>query len=452
MPAVKQKTTTASTSPSPESGKKPLSQSSSKKKDGAGKQSAPAAPSSKKGGKKAAAQPAEKPIVYDTIGVRLFMADAAKNPSGVSEPLTAETAKQLLGWQEESENIKFSNDYLFTDRTGKKIRCFNNTNNRPFRIQLAEDYMLEILRQKWKMNFETIKLDKYGQVHDGQHRLVGLIFAVQEWVADLARGPADRRKLNFPEDGWRASYWPTEPVVDALLGTGMEATDDVVNTIGTGRPRTLSDVLYRSVWFSNMTEDKRLLSAKVLAMAIRTLTFRIGYHELSFAPKMPHSESIEFVERHERLLEATRFIVDEAGDKKLSQLIPLGYATALLYLMGCSGSELEKYDQVRNESVLDWNLWSKAQDFWVDMAGNGKVTEFVREALINIPADLGSGGLARDIRCGTVIKGWSLYSDGEPVALDDVKMEVSKDEFGQPTLTEAPRLGGIDIAKLHVDT
>lgn len=400
-----------------------------------------AAPNTKKKGaaKKAAAEPARE-VLYPRYDVRLFVRDPAKAVLGedgqpLIEPMTAAIAKEFLGWQVEADGENFADNYLLIDKNGKKARCTNNLLNRPFYPQLAEDWMLEVLRLKWQMNGEQVIIDEYGMVHDGQHRLIGLILAEQTWLLDQKK-PKDQRK-------W-AGYWKEEPCIDCSVFLGIKGTDEVVNTINTGKPRSLADVLFRSACFRKQDTATRLVASKVLNAAIKTLWYRTSQQLASSAPRRPHSESLEFLANHERLLECVKFIQEEGDDGKLAPFLPHGPAACLLYLMGSAASDGEAYVVANTEKVLDWSLWDKAQSFWVDLAANGKATEALREALLKIPAELG-GKYNLDLRCATLIKAWNLYSDGKKLTLDTVEVETSTNELGQPILAEMPRCGGIDV-------
>ena len=371
-----------------------------------------------------------KAVVYPKVDLRAYLRE-------LKDPLTAEVAKEILGWEQETENIKYDRKFLLQDLHGNKIRCSNNVSNRPYYPSVAEDWMLEILRDKWRFNGETIIVDRHGLLHDGQHRLIGLILANQEWEIDKKR----------TEPRWQ-TYWKAAPVIDALVVLGIVGTDDVVNTIGTGKPRTLVDVLFRCAWFSKLDEKDRLMVAKRTSYAVKMMWSRTAQNlefrrKTGFKPRRPHSESLEFIANHERLLECVRFMFVE-GQGKLNHFYDVGYAAALLYLMGSAASDSDVYDKVNNESALDWKLWDKAQAFWVDICANGEATEGLREELLDIKPEL-AGPVANDQRTGTIIKAWNLFSDGKPITKEDCHMEIAVDGEGRPSLTTTPLVGGIDV-------
>lgn len=115
----------------------------------------------------------------------------------------------------------------------------------------------------------------------------------------------------------------------------------------------------------------------------------------------------------------------------------------MLYLMGSSKTDIDVYNGVNSEEAVDWGLWEKAYDYFVDLADNGKDTEGVREALLSIGPDLGLVGF--NLQIGTVIKGWHLYSDGMKITKADVEIKLGTNKDGQLIISEAPRIGGIDV-------
>lgn len=394
-------------------------------------------------------QAPEQEVVYPKLGVKVFCVNPNLLPEGLEpEALTAEIAKQYLGWREESENIKFGDYYqlVYTNLEGqnRKVRCVNNTSNRPFDQRLAEDWMLEILRRKWRLNGETFIIDRHGLTQDCQHRFIGLVLAVNEWHID--------QKRDAPSRKWQG-YWKEEPYLEGIVVTGIYGDDDTVNTIGTGKKRSLADALYRHSWFNTLPIKEREQAAKTTESATKLLWRRTAQELNSDAPRRPHSESFEFIEHHKRILDCVRFIRDESAGKQAPEglsFISKGQASCLLYLMGSAASDSDEYDKALNESALNWDLWDLAQEFWVDFMNNGKTTESLREALLNIPADA-SGAYANDLKVGMIIKAFNLYSDGKKVTEDGVAMESTRNELGQPVLAEVPRLGGIDVGKVKVE-
>lgn len=380
-------------------------------------------------------------IHYPKIEVRVFSADPKKAPIGpdkkpILQPLTGEVAKQLLEWTEEGVG-KFKDNYLLVDRYEKKVRCLANLHNRPYYPALAEDYALEILRRKWKFNGEAIIIDETGMVEDGQHRLIGLVLAIQEWELD--------KKRSKPFQKWQR-FWKEEPYIEGIVVLGVSSDDETINTMNTGRKRSDSDAIYRCANLRDKPDKVRLALAKIVAQCCKLIRDRSSYSEASLAPRWPHSELFEFLERHPKVWTAAEYIYETAEGNKLAEYVPLGTATGLLYLMGSAASNYDDYIGEPNESALNWSLWTKAQDFWADIADNGKDTEALRECINNIPLEY-NGGLVKGMKLGLTIKAWNLYSDGEKITQLDIELDLGRDEEGNLVLGETPRIGGIDVER-----
>lgn len=363
-------------------------------------------------------------------------------------PLTAEKSKELLGWREETDTkgMEFGSDFLLRDLEGKKIRCINNLGNRPFDGRLAKLYTQELLNRRWKLNGETIIIGKTGLILSAQHRLVALVLAVQEWEKHPGK--------------WKP-LWDSEPTMDTFVVKGIDEDDDTVNSLDVGKPRSLSDVLYRSALLSTIAKVDRVKVAKMLEYAIKFLWHRTGAKENAFAPLRTHSESIDFVERHPKLVEVVEHIFTENGDGEISKSISPGYAAGLLYLMGSSKTKQDKEGHTDyqksdhpNESSLDWSLYDRASEFFVYLAQRHKDTNALRESLgrlingevdpkTNEPIVIGEGG-SYDERVALLIKAWTAYSTGKKITPTSLKLEYEVDGEGVSTLVETPTCGGID--------
>ncbi len=411
------------------------SQSAKSGKSAKGKASKKSAKKGEGSGKKKASPSSEKPltrdkskIIYPDLDVRLYSSDPSHGSDG---PLTVEIAKEILGWTEESENIKFGKNYTLKLPDGSKIRCMNNLSNRPFYPQLALDWKLEILRGKWKLNGETMVIDRLGCIHEGQHRLIGLVLAEIE------------RKGNLQK--W-TEFWKKECFIDAIIIVGISEADEVVNTLGTGKPRSLADVIYRSEFFQDIHQKERARIARVTSYAVKLVWFRTGADLVSYAPKRPHSESLEFIANHPTLLECVKHVYaeDAAKEKRISNFIQLGYAAGLLYLMASCASDSDSYNEVGTEEGIDWALKDKAFDFWVHFANKTEDVQLLQKHLVAID---NAGSLGRDQICGAVAKAWNLWSDGKKLTPKAIEVAMDTDEFERPIVAEQPRVGGIDIGE-----
>jgi hypothetical protein len=353
-------------------------------------------------------------VVYPDVKCTLYLENRA---------ITTEVAKKLLGWQE----VESGHDFI--DFNGKKIKCFNNVTNRPLYQSVVTTLKQEHLRKRWLMNGEPIIIGKTGFVLNGQHQLIALIFAGQEWEAD--------------KEKWEE--WESEPTMAKLVVFGIDEGDSVVNTMDTCKPRTLTDAIYRSEFFADMPKDReRKIVARILDFAVKMLWHRTGADSNAFAPRRTHSEALIFIARHPKILECVKHIYEEDGDnKQVGKYLSTGYAAGMLYLMGCCKSDkVQDYLASPNEDLLDWSTWEEACEFWVNLASGDKKLSAVREALKQMIED--NGG-SRPERTALIVKAWLAYVNGGNVTPKMLALEYSDDDNGFRTLTETPIVGGIDI-------
>lgn len=360
-------------------------------------------------------------ILYPDVSIKKCQGESS---------LTEEKAKKILGWDSENVNDK---NYLLSDMEGKKVRCHHNPTNRPFVYNLAKTWASEILHKRWRLNGETIIVSKTGLVLSGQHRLTGLVLAVQEYKKD-------------PEK-WEA-YWKAEPTMETIIVFGISDEDDTVNTIDTGKPRSLSDVIFRSHYFNNVPPGERQTLALMSKSAIGLMWHRTGAQIDAWSPsKRTHGESLEFLDNHPRLLECLKHIYQEEGGGgkegiKISKLLHPGYAAGLLYLQATANSDSEKYNADKNERSLNWDLWGKACDFWVMLAQGAKEFTEVRKAYQSIWEV--AGRTTQDESLAILSKAWNCYVKGKRISPSDVKLEYVTDDDGKKKLAECPTVGGID--------
>ena len=288
------------------------------------------------------------------------------------EALTCADAKMLLGWEEVKDGV-----FDLIDENKVKVRLTNNPRNRPYQHHLALAYLSEILNGHWQLNGENLIIGKTGVTISAQHRLVGLILACQRW----AKAPKE-----YPR-------WETEPRMETFMAFGVDETDKVINTVDTGRPRTLADALARSEYFQGMETGKRLRCAKYLAYAILTLLQRTGERMNALSPKIvPHADSIDFLTRHERLLKCVKHVFEEDASKeesnKIGQYVGLGTAAALMYLMASSSTapDSRHHKALANgdsptERMLNMDRYSRAEAFWTELAGGEAKLDPIKQKL-----------------------------------------------------------------------
>lgn len=365
----------------------------------------------------------QRPVVYEKISVKLHNGDTT---------LTFEQAKTLLGYITESENIKFGGDYTTTNADGDKVRCLHNVRNRPIYRGTMETYTQEVLNKRWRLNGETLIIGKTGITISGQHRLLGFIDAVLTWRKEPGK--------------W--INWQEEPTFPCIIVYGVDEDDETVNTIDTGKPRSLADVLYNSKYFAKLGPHDRRVAARAADYCVRTLWDRTHAGEDAWAPKRTHAESMDFIARHERMLDCVRHIIEEdGGDGKISKLLSLGTAAGCCYLMATSATEYEREDKkgygqvdTRSEAQLDFELWDKAQDFWTELAG-GKKLEAVRAA---IAAGQETTTLSQPEIIGVLVRAWEQYANGKAVKADHLQLDYTTID-GVDVLAENPKFGGIDL-------
>lgn len=358
----------------------------------------------------------ERPVKYDKPIVKLFYGDKA---------LTGKLAREkLLGWQEAQD----SEQKLLTDAYGKKIICHNNVSNRPLYLGVVTTLKQEILRRRWQRNMENIIIGCTGLVLNGQHRLIAFVLAIQEW--------------ELHPELWK-QYWPTEPVLETSIGFGANESDDVVNTLDTCKPRSLADVIYRSPYFADMNNSERKAAARITDYGVRLLWSRTGVAN-AFAIRRTHSESLDFIARHDRILECVKHIHAENGsEKQLGEFISPGYAAALLYLMASSSTDPTEYrnSDNPNEGMLDWDNWDKACDFWVYLASGNEQLSAVSKALGKMIND--DGGSV-DEQCAILVKAWLAYAADKPIDAKTLKLNYHTEDDIR-SLTDFPSAGGIDL-------
>lgn len=372
-----------------------------------------------------AKKPEARQVLYPKIEVALCSI-------GTGNPLTAEKAKDLLGWVAEEGSEKFGTDFLLVDEYGKKVRCHNNVSNRPLYLPVVQTLKQEILNQRWKLNGETMIIGATGLTLNCQHRLVGLVLACQEWAKDPKK--------------W--SDWKEEPTLDTVVVRGIDESDTTVNTMDTCKPRSLADVLYRSEFFNKLSIKERKEAAKMLSYAIMLLWDRTGAKKDAYAPLRTHSESLDFVERHKKILDCIQHIMEENKEGQITRYLQPGTAAGFLYLMGSSATDPAKYrkSETPRESMLDWKRWDDARDFWTRLGGGDKSLATIRTALSEM---LNSTGGSATERKALIAKAWNVIASGKSLTAESLKLayEEDRDEQGDlisRTLAESPTLGGID--------
>lgn len=347
-------------------------------------------------------------------------------------------------------DVGFGSNYLLTDLEGRKVRCWNNTNNRPLYRAVVEVLKQEHLMRRWRFNGEPIIVGKTGLVLNGQHQLIALILAEQERTG--------------PDGGRWNRYWKTPVTMEKMVVRGIEEDDGTVNTMDTCKSRSLADVVFRSEYFANLGMADRRAASRMSDYAIRFLWHRTGADRTEKAVRRTHSESLDFLARHGHLLRAVQAIIEMNRVEKDDDGKPLpapigkylnpGYAAGLLYLMACSGSDGEQYRKstTPSERKLDWSRWDKAVEFW-DLLGAG-ATDFreLRYALggmANEDGTPGTGTFAEKV--AVLCKAWNHFVEGTVLSAGNLELETHEDEDGIRHIVDTGDLnvGGIDLGDVY---
>lgn len=399
---------------------------------------------------KAKAKP-ERPVMYPEPEAYLCVGDQA---------LSVDNVKELLGWTDDAKLAKEhdAGEYLLTDLNEKKIWLLNNVKNRPLYMGLVEAYAQEHLQRRWRFNGETIIIGTTGVVLNGQHQMVGLVIAEQMRVKD-SQGSKH----------WEAN-WPGPVTMEKVVVYGVSEDDDVVNTMDTAKPRSFADVIYRSEYFKSMKSDARKTAGKMTDFAVRELWSRTGAGVNHWVTKRTHSEGLDFLNRHPKLLRCVKHIMEEDNKKDdkgaIRRYFPPGTAAGLLYLMASCDDDGDVYrngkgdaSQPQEKGYLKFAKWDLACEFWVRIASKDPALDAVFTELGYLAnEDTGTGGKTSEKRA-ILIKAWNVFKDlprGADGSLrgkltrDDVKLSYTLDEHENRKLTaedKASTVGGIDLVE-----
>jgi hypothetical protein len=363
----------------------------------------------------------EREIIYDQVGVTMFTLDQ-------NTQMNQDQAKELLGWTEPQDSSKPFKDYLFKDRYGTTVICSNNQSNRPFYKGLAERWMWEILRGNWKLNGETMIIGNTGITLDCQHRLVGFVWACQLWASD--------------PDKWKDT-WEHEPCMEAIVVTGVREDRDTVNTINTGKERSVADAIYASGLYSGVSKKSLKQLAKMTAQATSLVWKRTDKSGNSFCPNVENHDIIEFLECHPRIMESVSLIFDEdTSEKNISRFHSGGYCAGLHYLMASSSTDPSAYIDERNESAIDFSNLDKADEFWLRLASSDEIFKPTIAAFSKLANR--EEGISLQEREALILKSWLAYVKKGKWTAKDVSLKyVTTGEIKE--LNDYPMIGGIDI-------
>jgi hypothetical protein len=392
----------------------------------------------------------ERKVLYPEVEVNVCIGGDA---------LTVSQAKDLLLWIPESQArdvqgqpISYGDDYLLVDRAGEKVRCLNNTGNRPLSLTWVNTLVQDILNRNWVYNGETIVIGKTGRTLSGQHRLISVILAEQE-------------RTGKQHMHWESAGWDKPVTLDTTVVFGVDEEDKTTRTLDNVKARSFSDVLFCDVSmfkFAKSPKEREQL-ARWLDYAVKTLWDRTLAKSDAFKPRRTHSEGLEFIDRHPKLLEALKHIAEEnvrhktkdtdgkevLGDPPITKLIGGGYAVALMYLMGMSDTDVDVYRNANppSEKQCDDGSWGLAVQFWMEFARGveGKLKELYY-AIIALRDENTKRTGSRDEVMSLIANAWTVFKDGGAVTPEAIALQYGPpDEWGVPHLTKIPDVGGIDL-------
>ncbi len=410
----------------------------------------------------------ERPIEHPAFDALWFWAGTDPRCLG---PMTQAVIVETLGLETETDDVKFGSTFTFTDRRGNKVRCARNLHNRPLDWPQVENLCQIHLNRQWagpecfpgkSVNGETIVIDAYGDIQQGQHTLIGAYLAEQDRTETDESG-----ELTESAKHWQTK-WPGEVTLDKLVVVGVSPDDEIINTIDTGRPRSLSDVLFRSEVFAAKGPNDRKTLAKMMEHSIRLIWQRTGMRENAWAPIQNHTESMAFLARHPKLRDAVIHVFDENGKKKIAtiddegkdasktvarigQYVPPGIAAGLLYLMAASDADGDKYrnadEKTEKRAGITKANWDKAKTFWAYVGDNPDFQEVRYGLAYTADSSTGLGGTLPE-KIDVMVRAWNEYRRDDFTAFGEGKCfpHYATDADNTRYLTDRPTLGGIDLA------
>lgn len=398
----------------------------------------------------------DRPVLYPRYEVKICCCPA--DGQEYEGPITADIAKKLLRWETEPEytkrmlasdpkmkesKAKFGELYILKNRAGEKVQCWNNAKNRPFDETHSRKLAQDTLHKQWEMNLENIIIGKTGIVLSGQHRLIGLIIAVEEYHAT---------KLKNNKSNWQEIWGEEEPYIESCIAFGCKEDPRVVRTLDNVKARTLSDTIYTSPMFEKLDPMERKECSRYLDFAVDLLWKRTQQAN-DFVKYQTHSSSLDFLEKHPKLKAATKHLFDNNRDRVISLLgLSAGQSAGMLYLMGSSATESEDYyylGSAKKESQLNWDNWDKALAFWTGLVDpKNVVMQPLRDALAGLRDPHTGATVPEKVKHMLLAMAWNCFVKDEEMTDEnlDVKQHLKWSDTKERTIiTEEPTVGGIDM-------
>ena len=403
-------------------------------------------------------KPRKKPAPAKDAAEVLYPEVKVKLCSG-EDAITREQMQTILGWEtEEQYRVRLNdpkakipaNSVILDDLNGNPVACWFNTKNRPFKLEHAKKLAQDILNRNWCLNGETIVISATGQIHSGQHRGIAFVLACQEWAGK------NRERYRH--------QWKTEPVLEAIVVTGISDDPKTVRTLDNVMPRSESDVFYTSPLFAALEPSDKRECSRMLAKAVDFLWLRTGAGDLRGGKVyQTHSQSIDFIDpRHPSLLKCLKTIFSCNAERAISNLkLSPGQCSAVMYLMAAGRTDGDQYrnaEPAPSEKHVDFELHDKAEEFWDALAsGDESLLLPIRAALgALVDPDSETGG--RTVEKVTVLaKAWACWQDGIPLTYTahgpvdaerekgDIGLTYDVDDDGTWQLTDRHGFDGIDL-------
>lgn len=344
------------------------------------------------------------------------------------------TAKTVISRNRvESPRTKSAEVYL-TAEVAEQFLEYNGT-NRPASKSLVRFYANQMLRGVWEFNGENLifALCEEGaeHLHNGQHRLLGLVHAQGLYDAD-------------PE------AYPNAPVKGGVVGITTVVTYGVehsaADSIDVGKPRTNADKLFRSdvvvpdEWDTSEAKRKRWCST--LSTAAKVLWQRQGGKTVSSAEKFDSGEMNDLIEANPALSEFVTLVLnaDANDDGNKGIKMSLAYVASLGYL-SCLDAEGELVEECADRFEL-----------FVDHVaiGTGYDKKSAAHAITGYWNSLGPGSKNRDTEVvGPFVKALNvLHSEGSATP---AQLKLKKSEWeDRPVLEGWDRACYEEVAEIKV--
>lgn len=379
------------------------------------------------------------------------------DPDNHQPPLTCQQAKEIMGWEVESEengNV-FGTDFLLKDLDGNKVRCTNNVGNRFLDPVKVSEVKQDILTGEWQYNGEAGLVTMEGHTPNLQHRLVGFILACQEW----------EKAENGPGKNRFKSVWPEMPTLDITINYGVPGDDKTIATMDQTKARTVADVFYTAGMFVlnpdgvHYTPSERNQLTKGLDYGVKLLWSRTGMGQDAYSPRRTHSEALQFVESHRTLRDCVEHLWSEdvatKGGVRGLGLAP-GTCAGMMYLMITSGTPQDQCEKYRKSAskkeknlTIDPEVRALAEDFWSAVVNlKDKRGQTVRDKLdlLNDREEAGvshAGGTFRE-KIAVIAKAWEKW--GKKGGVKEEHLDLSYVTIEERMmLDEQPTFGGIDL-------